>query len=40
MSKVKWKQLIITLAIAFSIAVSVNWVVLWLSGQKSAIRAT
>jgi hypothetical protein len=35
----RWKQLLLTLAIAFVVAVAVNWAVLELFGQKSADRA-
>jgi hypothetical protein len=36
---IRWKQLLLTLAIAFVLAISVNWAVLELFGQKSADRA-
>jgi len=35
----KWKQAIVTLTVAFAIAVGVNWAILWLFGQKSGYRA-
>jgi hypothetical protein len=34
-----WKQLLLTLAISFGVALSVNWAILELFGQKSADRA-
>jgi hypothetical protein len=36
---IRWKQLILALAVAFAIAISVNWAILELFGQKSADRA-
>jgi hypothetical protein len=35
----RWKQLLITLAAAFGLAVMINWAMLKLFGQKSADRA-
>jgi hypothetical protein len=35
----RWKQLLITLAAAFGVAVMINWAMLKLFGQKSAARA-
>ena len=37
--KFQWKQAVITLALALSVALIVNWAVLQVFGQKSAYRA-
>jgi hypothetical protein len=37
--KFQWKQAVITLALALSVALIVNWAVLTFFGQKSAARA-
>jgi hypothetical protein len=39
MDKSYWKQVVITLALAFGFALIINWIVLKLFGQKSADRA-
>jgi Domain of unknown function (DUF5942) len=37
--RLRWKQILITLALSFGVAVLVNWAILQLFGQKSADRA-
>jgi len=37
--RLRWKQILITLAVSFGVAVLVNWAILQLFGQKSADRA-
>jgi hypothetical protein len=36
---IRWKQLLLTLAIAFGVAIGINWAILELFGQRSADRA-
>jgi hypothetical protein len=39
LDRLRWKQILITLAAVFGLAVMVNWAILRLFGQKSAARA-
>jgi hypothetical protein len=39
LKRIRWKQILITLAVSFAVAISINWVILELFGQKSADRA-
>ncbi len=40
MAKTPWRQILITLALFLGVAITVNWAILQVFGQKSADRAT